>query len=182
MIRSVALLLLALPFTAGAGEYSVDAAGSKLSFKGSAQGEAFEGVFKRFSATVAVDPADATKTALTADIDIASVDTQNAERDETLATGDFFDAAKFPKATFRTKSCQAAGAGKFTCDAELTIRDKSRPVAFPFTFAESGGKATLDANVTLDRTQFDVGTGDWAGEDAVAHAVAVSVHLALTPK
>lgn len=179
MTRTLLTVLLALPLAAVAGEYTVDAGASRLSFEGSAQGEAFAGRFARFTATVAID---ATTAAITADIDVASVDTQNAERDETLATSEFFDFAKFPKATFRTKTCRAAGAGKFECDAELTIRDKARPVAFPFAFAESGGKATLDATVTLDRTQFDVGTGDWAGEDAVAHAVTVTVHLVLAPK
>ncbi|HET7843412.1 MAG TPA: YceI family protein [Xanthomonadales bacterium] len=181
MIRALPVLLL-LPLAASARDYAVDAGASTLTFKGSAQGEAFDGKFSRFTATVAVDAADATKTAIAAEIDVASVDTQNAERDETLAGAEFFDFAKFPKATFRTKSCKAAGAGKFTCDAELTIRDKSQAIAFPFTFAEGPGKATLDATVALDRTKFDVGTGDWSGEDAVAHAVTVNVHLVLAPK
>jgi polyisoprenoid-binding protein YceI len=177
MIRALPLLLL-LPLPAVATEYAVDPSRSQLSFAGSAQGESFEGRFARFSATVSIDGA---ATALTAEVDVTSVDTQNSERDETLATAEFFDFEKFPKATFRTTSCRAAGAGRFECDAELTIRDRTRKLAFPFTLNE-GGKATLDAKVTLDRTQFDVGTGDWAGEDAVAHAVAVTVHLALTPK
>jgi len=176
-MRALSLLLF-LPFAASAGEYVVDAAGSTLTFRGSAQGEAFDGKFKAFTATVAVD---ATQAAITAEIDVTSVDTQNSERDETLATAEFFDFARFPKATFRTKSCRAAGTGKFECDAELTIRDRTQKLAFRFTLNE-GGKSTLDAKATLDRTQFDVGTGDWAGEDAVAHAVEVTVHLALAPK
>lgn len=172
-------LLLLVPFAAGATDYAVDAADSKLAFKGSAQGEAFDGAFKRFTATVAVDAAN---TAVTAEIDVASADTANSERDETLATAEFFDYAKFPKAKFHTTSCKPAGAGRFDCQAELTIRDKTQAIAFPFTLAESGGKATLDATVSLDRTKFDVGTGDWAGEDTVAHAVTVNVHLLLTAK
>ena len=177
MIRALPLLLL-LPLHAGATDYVVDPARSHLSFSGSAQGEAFEGRFARYSATVSIDGA---ATSVTAEVDVTSVDTQNSERDETLATAEFFDFAKFPKATFRTTACRAAGAGRFECDAELTIRDKTVKLAFPFTINE-GGKATLDAKVTLDRTQFDVGTGDWSGEDAVAHAVEVTVHLALAPK
>lgn len=178
MIRTLPLLLLLLPPHADATEYAVDPARSSVSFSGSAQGEAFEGKFTRFSATVSIDAA---ATALTAEVDVTSVDTQNSERDETLATAEFFDFANFPKAMFRTTACRAAGSGRFECDAELTIRDRTRKLAFPFTLDEDG-RATLDAKVTLDRTQFDVGTGDWAGEDAVAHAVEVTVHLALAPK
>ena len=178
-MKTLLPLLLLFPFAAGAAEFAVDPGASKLTFKGSAQGEAFEGVFKRFTATVSVDP---TSAALTADIDVTSADTANSERDETLATAEFFDYAKFPKAKFRTISCTAPGGGKYECFAELTIRDKTQPIAFPFTFAEGGGKATLDATVSLDRTKFDVGTGDWAGEDTVAHAVTVNVHLVLAAK
>lgn len=178
-MKALATLLLMVPFAAGATDYAVDAAGSRLAFTGSAQGESFDGAFKRFTATVSVDAASA---AIAAEIDVASADTANSERDETLATAEFFDYAKFPTAKFHTTSCKSAGAGRYECQAELTIRDRTQPIAFPFTFAEGGGKATLDATVSLDRTKFDVGTGDWAGEDTVAHAVTVNVHLVLAAK
>ena len=103
------------------------------------------------------------------------------ERDDALATPEFFSFAKYPKAHFRTLSCKAgAGAGRIDCDAELTIRDKTRKLAFPLTFAESGGKATLKAEVTLDRMQYGVGaSGDWTDEHTVGHQVKVNVDLTL---
>ena len=179
MTRCLVLLLLVAPFLAQAKDWQTDAKSSHLRFSGTQQGESFSGEFTRFTAKVALDAAKPADTRIEAEIDVASANTKNAERDETLATPDFFWAAKFPKAKFRTLSCKSGEAGKYDCEAELTIRDKTRKIAFPFAFAESGGGATLKAEVTLDRTQFDVGTGEWADDGTVAHQVKVGVELSL---
>jgi polyisoprenoid-binding protein YceI len=179
MTRCLVLILLAAPLASAAKDWQPDAKSSHLRFSGTQQGEAFGGEFTRFTAKVALDPGKPADTRIEAEIDVVSANTKNAERDETLATPDFFWAAKFPKAKFRTLSCKAGGAGKYDCEAELTIRDKTRKIAFPFTFAEAGGGATLKAEVTLDRTQFDVGTGEWADDGTIAHQVKVSVDLSL---
>ena len=181
MTRTAAIGFLALAFAsaASAKDWTLDAKASHLKFAGSQQGEPFTGEFGRFTPKIALDPAKPAETKIDVEIDLASANSNNKERDDTLATPDFFWTAKYPKAHFRTLSCKAAAPGKFDCDAELTIRDKTRKLAFPFTFTESSGKATLKSEVELDRTQYDVGTGDWADDGTVAHKVKVSVDLTL---
>ena len=74
---------------------------------GPSRGEPFDGRFKTFTATVSHDPANVAATKISADIDVASVDTQNAERDETLAGAAFFDFKRFPTAKFSASAWSA---------------------------------------------------------------------------
>jgi polyisoprenoid-binding protein YceI len=178
-------LVLAAALVAGpafAVDYAVVPDKSVLRFIGDYEGESFEGGFGRFTATVSIDPANAGNTKLAAEIDVASANTENEERDQTLATAEFFDAAKFPKATFRTLACRGA-APSFTCDAELTIRDRTQKLAFPFTLTpQADGGARLEADVVLKRLAFDVGTGDWADTALIGDDVRVHIDLMLKPK
>ena len=174
----VLAMLLATPLAAR--DWQVDAGASHLRFTATAQGESFQGEFKRYTPTVALDPGKPESVKIAAEVDVTSVDTRNKERDDALATAEFFGFDRFPKARFRTTSCKAgSGAGAYDCEAELTIRDKTRKLRFPFTFGDSGGAATLKAEATLKRLDYDVGTGEWADTETVANEVKVSVELKL---
>ncbi len=182
MIRSrLALFSLSLAAAAplAAATWTHDPAASTLSFHGSQGGEAFDGRFTRFTPKIAFDPATPDAISIDVEIDTASADTQNAERDDALKMPEFFWIERFKSAHFRTTACRAVAPPKYECDAQLTIRDQTHPLKFPFTWTGAAGAATLEASVTLNRTDYDVGTGDWATEEVVLHPVEVRVKLAL---
>ena len=179
-MRTVLLLALLLPLTAFAKDCQVDAAKSSLTFKGTYQGEGFDGKFKKFEATIAYDAANLGASKFDVTVDLASADTGSSERDETLATADFFDVGKFPKAHFVTESFAKAADGSIEAKGNLTIRSTTKPVTLKVRFAESGAGATLDVDTTLKRADFGLGNGsDWAdiGADVPVHG-----HLVLTAK
>ncbi|MDR3389560.1 MAG: YceI family protein [Rudaea sp.] len=161
-------------------DWQVDAAKSSLTFKGSYQNGPFGGKFAKFDAAIAFDEADLSKDKFDVTVNIASVDTQSSERDDTLRTSDFFDAAKFPQAHFVTQSFGKGADGGLEARGMLTIRDQTRPAALKVKFVASGDTATLDVDTTLNRLDFGLGTGkDWIdiGKDVPVHG-----HLALTGK
>ncbi|HVV96554.1 MAG TPA: YceI family protein [Rhodanobacteraceae bacterium] len=169
-----------LPLTAFARDWQVDAAKSTLTFKGTYQSESFDGNFRKFAATITYDAVDLSKSKFDVTVDLASVDTGSGERDETLATADFFDTAKTPKAHFVTESFAKAADGSVEAKGSLTIRNATKPVTLKVKFAESGNAATLDVDTTLKRADFGLGNGsDWAdvGPDVPVHG-----HLVLTGK
>jgi polyisoprenoid-binding protein YceI len=179
MTRTMFALALLLPAAAFARDWQVDAAKSTLTFKGSYQGESFDGRFKKFDATIAYDAADLSKAKFDVTIDLKSADTGSGERDESLATSDFFDTGKTPNAHFVTESFAKAGDG-VEAKGNLTIRNTTKPVTLEVKFAESGNTATLDVDTTLKRADFGLGNGsDWAdiGADVPVHG-----HLVLTAK
>ena len=176
------LALSLLLFAAGgasATDWKVIPAGSSLRFAGVAQGEAFDGRFPQFDARIAFDPAQPGGR-FDVEIDLASADTRNAERDDALDQADFFDVARTPKATYTATEFVAKG-DAFEAHGTLTLRGVSKPVTLVFTFTPSAAGATLEGQATLDRSAFGVGGGDWADPELVANEVKVSTTLVLQP-
>ena len=179
-MRILVTLTLFLPIAAFARDWQVDTAKSSLTFKGTYEKEGFDGKFKKFEAAIAYDDADLSKSKFDVSVDLASVDTDSGERDQTLATSDFFDTAKTPKAHFVTESFGKGADGGVEAKGSLTIRNQTKPVTLKVKFVESGASATLDVDTTLKRADFDLGNGpDWSdiGADVPVHG-----HLTLIAK
>jgi polyisoprenoid-binding protein YceI len=83
------------------------------------------GSFARFSGSVTVDP-ELEKCAATVEVEMASVDTRDANRDNHLRSADFFDVENHPKMTFNAEGVRADG-DAVTLAGELTIRGVTRP-------------------------------------------------------
>jgi polyisoprenoid-binding protein YceI len=180
MLRLLMLAFLLSPVAAVARDWQVDAAKSTLTFKGTYQGESFDGRFRKFDATIAYDAGDLSKSKFDVTVHLSSVDTGSSERDETLATADFFDTAKTPEAHFVTESFAKGADGSVEAKGQLTIRGQTRPVSLEVKFVESGDTATLDVDTTLKRADFGLGTSDdWAD---IGPEVPVHGHLVLTAR
>ena len=87
------------------------------------------GLFGRMSGVINFDPPDITRLSAEAEIDVGSISTGNKARDEHLLSPDFFDAARFPKMTFKTTRIEPAGNNRGDATADLTIRGITRPVS-----------------------------------------------------
>lgn len=179
MIRSAIVLfgLLSVTLSHAASWQKSDA--SSISFKGTYQGEAFEGRFERFNPTIAFDPAALDAARFDVEIDITSAKTGTDDYDTTMQDAEFFDGKRFPVARFVTKAFRKTGDDTYEADAELTIRDKTVPMVFSFRFVSEAGGAHLTSTVTLKRLDFGVGTGDWADTSLIANEVEVTVDLPL---
>lgn len=175
LIAPLLALLASMPLSAA--DYTLRA--GLLAFSGQQQGEAFEGRFNTFTPAIRFDAADLATSRFDVSIDLASADTLNGERDETLKGADFFAVAQFPKARFVTRTMRAIDATHFEADATLTIRNRTVALKFPFSFEPTADGARLKAVVTLDRLAFDLGTGDWADDAMIGHKVNVTVDLGL---
>jgi len=117
-----------------------------------------KGKFERFTATFTTgeNPLDY-KVEATAEV--ASINTNEPNRDGHLRTGDFFEAEKYPSIHFVSTAVRANG-DDFLVDGELTIKDVTKPVTFEVEFGGFGSdpygnyKAGLTAKATIDRTDF----------------------------
>jgi polyisoprenoid-binding protein YceI len=107
---------------------------------------------------------DVSKSSVQVTIPVTAIDTFVDKLDEHLKSGDFFDAAKFPTATFKSTSVAAAGPNKFTVTGDLTIKDVTKPVTLDVTLNGAGEHPMLkkqaigfSATATIKRTDFGVG-------------------------
>lgn len=178
MLGALGVTSLAAATAVAAPLYAVVPAQSSLSFVGTQQGEKFTGAIRDFDARIEYAADDLASSKLEVTIRIKSLDTKSPDRDQALATADWFDFAKFPTAAFRTVAIRVTPAGPVG-DADLTIKGHTKRIAFPFAWKSAGTGATLDARVTLDRLDFGLGMGDWADESMVGRKVEVVVHLTL---
>ena len=85
------------------------------------------GVFSKATGTVTLDESDFTRSEIDVDIDVASIDTRERQRDDHLRSADFLDAANFPKITFRSTQIVPDG-GEFVVTGDLTIHGVTRQV------------------------------------------------------
>lgn len=162
MKRLLVCLLLLLPALAVAKDWKVNATTSTLGFSGSYQGDPFHGTFKHFDARIRFDPADLATAAFDVTVDLTSVDTQSAERDQTLAGSDFFDSANTPKAHFVSTRFEKDAAGNILAHGTLSLHGIDKPVTLKVNFTPQGNAAQLTVTASLKRLDWALGTGeDW---------------------
>lgn len=84
--------------------------------------------------------------------------------DDHLRSADFFDAAKFPNATFKSTAVESAGTNKLKVTGDLTIKDITKPVVLDVTINKFGEQpmakraaAGFDAVAKIKRSDFGVG-------------------------
>ena len=153
--------------------------GGRIGFTASWEGSDFDGVFHRFDAAIAFDPEDLATSCFNVKVDVTSADTQSSDRDDALGDPEWFDFGKHPQATFVTSAFTAAGAGRYEAAGTLTIKGVSHELRFPFTWETHDGKAHLQGETTIVRTDFHIGEGEWSDGDTIGLDVRVHVDLSL---
>src|SRR4051812_5273356 len=86
------------------------------------------GQFAGASGTLTLDRADLSKSRVEVTIDVATVNTNNADRDNHIRSADFFDVANHPKITFASREVQVKDDGELRVTGDLTIRGTTRSV------------------------------------------------------
>ena len=144
------------------------------------------GTFERFTATI-VTAEDPTKSTVEASIEVASVNTNQKDRDNHLRTNDFFKADEFPNITFVSSSVQLDG-DDITVVGDLSLRGVTNSVTLT---GEFGGivtdgygqtKAGFTASTKINRLDYGV---SWnaaleAGGFTLGDQVTISFELQFT--
>ena len=117
-----------------AGTYQLDAAHKRVGFVvRHLMVSKVRGDFAQAEATITIAE-DPLQSSVVATITTASVQTGNADRDNHLRTGDFFEAEKYPQLTFRSTGIKSHAGAEFVLDGELTIKDVTKPVELVVEF------------------------------------------------
>lgn len=153
------------------------APGSTLGFATAFSGAPIEGRFQRWSADIVFDPEALDRSSVRVEIEVASADTGDRQRDEVLPSGDWLDAASHPKAVFAARRFRRTGTDRYVAEGELTLRGATEPLSLPFTLKIDGDTARLRGVTSLDRTAFGVGQGEWTSTDQIPAKVTIQVDL-----
>jgi polyisoprenoid-binding protein YceI len=86
------------------------------------------GFFKSFEGSMETENEDFQDAEIDFSLDIASIDTNQSQRDGHLKSPEFFDAEKYPKITFKSTSLKKKEDDEYTLEGHLTIKDVTKPV------------------------------------------------------
>ena len=163
--------------------FKIDPVHSGVSFKIRHFFAKTPGTFDAFSGTVTFDPNDAKNNSVEAQIELASVDTNNSDRDDHLRSADYFDTSKHQYITYKSSSWKKGeGENKYIVTGDLTMFGKTQPVALEVEFLGMGeGQgpmagiklAGFSAETEIDRTKW----GLTAGTPAVGEMVEISLEI-----
>jgi polyisoprenoid-binding protein YceI len=155
----------------------VDSSQSRLKFAGSQGGEDFTGNFAKFDALIKFDVDDLENSQVVVSVDMTSADAGDAERNEALPGKEWFSTKAFPKAVFTANTFSKSGENEYEASGQLKIRDMTHDIVLPFNLVVENATAVMNGKTSINRTDFNVGTGMWAAEDWVAHQVDIEVNL-----
>jgi polyisoprenoid-binding protein YceI len=165
---------------------------SSISFRGKQMGKDFDGKILKFTAQIYFDPAQLEQSKVIAEMDMRFIDANDDERNKNLLGKEWLDVIEFPSARFETHGFKKTGDSAYVADATLTIHGVIQEIEFPFTLEfsaiekgkDSGKeKAVMSGSVTLDRSKFQLGLGDWADPSVIANEIPVEVKVtAISPK
>jgi len=144
------------------GTYTLDVAHSVVGFvvrhlmvsKVRGQFNEFEG-----EVVVAETPADSS---VRATIQVASIDTRDAQRDGHLKSADFFELEAHPTITFTSTAVRSAGGDAWKVDGDLTIKGTTRPATLDVEFNGAtadpwgGRRIGFSARTEIDRDDFGI--------------------------
>lgn len=155
-----AAAFLLLPGANAADNYKIDPAHASITFSIRHLGISnVKGRFDEFAGSVVLD--DGVIKEISGSIQVKSVDTGIAQRDAHLRTADFFDAAKYPVITFKTKRVESSDQ-QTRVTAEFTMhgvtKELSAPVKLSGPIKDPQGKIRigLEARLKLDRKDYGI--------------------------
>ena len=160
--------------------WTVDMEQSGIVFVATQLGAPFEGAFQSFEADIRFDADDLATSKAVVTIDTTSFDSGEQQRDDTAKGGQFFDVGTHPTAVFETTEMRLTDNGSYEADATLTMKAIAKAVTLPFTLEIDGETARMEGSLTIDRTEWTVGTGEWLSGDTVGKEVEIRLTVTAT--
>ena len=150
---------------------------SKVEFVASKVTRSHNGSFKQFSGQIDLDPNNIAASRVTIDIETSSVVADDDQLTTHLKTPDFFDVAKFPKATFvSTKIEPASGAQNFNVTGNFDLHGVKKSISFPATINVTPDSVTVNAEFSINRKDFGIVYAGKA-DDLIRDGVVIKLNL-----
>jgi polyisoprenoid-binding protein YceI len=152
-----------------AGEYTLDPSHATLIFRVNHLGFShFTSQFRKFDATLTLDPKHPERAQVTATIDPRSIEIVDPILAVDIQGPQWFDSAKFPQMTFRSTKVELTGANTARITGELSLHGLTVPVSWDATFNggyaanpfdPKGARVGFSAHGALKRSAFGLSYG-----------------------
>ncbi len=174
------LMLSASAVTLAQSPATLVPAQSEVAFVTKQMGVPVDGRFKRFDAQVTLDPKKPETGKVSISIDMLSASMGVPETDTEMPKPTWFNAARFPQATFKSTAIKGLGNGRFEVAGKLDIKGIGRDLVVPVTITQAGPNSTATGSFALKRLDYKVGEDEWTDTSVVANDVTVKFKLVFT--
>ena len=159
---------------------SISPENSKVDFVASKVTRSHNGSFKQFSGTIDLINNSAEESIVNLNIDTGSVVTDEADLTAHLKTPDFFDVAKYPKATFVSTKIEpnTSGGGTHNVSGNFDLHGVRKSISFPATIQIAPDSVSVNAEFSINRKDFGInypGKADDLIRDGVVIKLTVKV-------
>lgn len=176
------IVILAIPSMVMAGSWDIDPAHTEVGFKvRHMMVTNVRGNFHDVKGTLEFDESNVTRSSISVTIQAASIDTGVEKRDNHLRSPDFFDVAKYPTLTFKSKNFTKVADGEYKVTGSLTIHGVTREVVLDvegldFQAKDPWGNTIMGASASTSIKRKDYGltwnkaleTGGWLVGDRIS--------------
>jgi polyisoprenoid-binding protein YceI len=140
----------------GAERLVISPENSKVEFVAAKVTRSHNGSFKQFKGTIELVNNSVEQSRVTIDIDAASVVTDEPDLTKHLQTPDFFDVAKYPKATFVSTKIEpnTAGGATHSVTGNFELHGVKKSISFPATIQIAPDNASVNAEFAINRKDF----------------------------
>lgn len=171
-----------------AAEWKIDPVHSAINFSIRHFFTPIQGNFTSFSGTVNYDPEDQASGKAEFVIQTKSITTRNERRDNHLKSADFFDVEKFDTINFVSTAFVPGEDNKFVVKGELTMHGITKEVELSAEFLgmrehprrKENLIGALQAETTLKRLDFGIGSGNFATTAVLGDEVKISIFLEIS--
>jgi len=170
------------PAAGAAADFEVDPVHSTVVFRIQHMGVSFfHGRFNSISGHVALDGATPGNSAVEITIESASIDTNNAKRDDDCRGPDLLNASEFPQIGFKSESVKALGKDRFEVAGQLSFHGETKPLTVQVDQTglgqgRGGQIAGFETTFTIKRSDFGMDGMQGALGDEVRLTLAIEAH------
>jgi polyisoprenoid-binding protein YceI len=163
LITTVLVALIAFGTQAQNTEWNITKSSVKFKIKNA--GFNVDGSLGAVTGTVKFDETKTTGNSIDVAIDSKTLSTNNKKRDEHLRKPEYFDIAKYPKISMKAVLFTKEKDGTYKGFFKLTLKDKTKDIAIPFTFKPTGNTGVFKGTFTINRLDYGVGESSFVLND-----------------
>lgn len=177
MKKFITLIIAALCVNMALAQTKHKVASSSITFKIKNMGINTGGSISGLVADINFSKDHPEASSIEATVETATLNTDNDMRDKHIKSEDYFDAAKYPKITFKSTAIKHRSGNNYVGTFNVTIKDKTKSVDVPFTYVTSGGTAGFKGSLKIQRTDFGIGSKGLV----LANEVIIDIDVQTTP-
>jgi polyisoprenoid-binding protein YceI len=152
-----------------AAEYKLTGDNTKIEFIGTKPDGKHSGSFPKLSGAFDA-PDDLTKAKITVKIDMDALESDDPKLTAHLKSPDFFETKKYPEARFVSKKIKS-DKQDFVVTGDLTLHGKTKEISFPAKMTNANGAAGLEAEFSINRSDWGISYGPGKIDEAVKLSV-----------